>query len=76
MRVVDLGCGTGELTYALHTKLGARETLGIVVRAILQPDALEQHHGLFVNLVAFALLCLHGSEHDVVKDAQMGKEVV
>ncbi|MCU1227288.1 MAG: Trans-aconitate 2-methyltransferase [Acidobacteria bacterium] len=29
MRVVDLGCGTGELTRQLHEKLGAAETLGI-----------------------------------------------
>ena len=29
MRVVDLGCGTGELTRALHEKLQARETIGI-----------------------------------------------
>lgn len=29
MRVVDLGCGTGELTRALHDRLGARETVGI-----------------------------------------------
>lgn len=29
MRVVDLGCGTGELTRELHRRLGARETLGI-----------------------------------------------
>jgi trans-aconitate 2-methyltransferase len=29
MRVVDLGCGTGELTAELHQKLQARETLGI-----------------------------------------------
>src|SRR5688572_31302350 len=29
MRVVDLGCGTGELTRELHEVLGARETLGI-----------------------------------------------
>jgi len=29
MRVVDLGCGTGELTRELHRQLGARETLGI-----------------------------------------------
>jgi trans-aconitate 2-methyltransferase len=29
MRVVDLGCGTGELTAQLHQKLGARETVGV-----------------------------------------------
>jgi trans-aconitate 2-methyltransferase len=29
MRIADLGCGTGELTRALHEKLQARETIGI-----------------------------------------------
>jgi trans-aconitate 2-methyltransferase len=29
MRVVDLGCGTGRLTRQLHSRLAARETLGI-----------------------------------------------
>ncbi|TMA25784.1 MAG: methyltransferase domain-containing protein [Deltaproteobacteria bacterium] len=29
MRVVDLGCGTGDMTLELHRELGARETLGI-----------------------------------------------
>ncbi|HEU4520563.1 MAG TPA: methyltransferase domain-containing protein, partial [Thermoanaerobaculia bacterium] len=29
MRIVDLGCGTGELTQELHDHLGAEETLGI-----------------------------------------------
>ncbi len=29
MRIVDLGCGTGELTALAHRMLGARETLGL-----------------------------------------------
>src|SRR5512136_2131665 len=29
MRVLDLGCGTGELTAEAHRRLGARTTLGI-----------------------------------------------
>jgi trans-aconitate 2-methyltransferase len=29
MRVVDLGCGTGELTAEMHRRLGARETIGV-----------------------------------------------
>jgi trans-aconitate 2-methyltransferase len=29
MRVVDLGCGTGELTRVVHERLAARETLGV-----------------------------------------------
>ncbi len=29
MRVVDLGCGPGELTGALHQHLGARDTVGL-----------------------------------------------
>src|SRR4051812_33350827 len=29
MRVLDLGCGSGDLTAELHRELGARETVGI-----------------------------------------------
>ena len=44
MRVVDLGCGTGELTAAMHRQLGAAETLGIdsseamLAKAMTQPE--------------------------------------
>src|SRR5438552_610795 len=39
MRIVDLGCGTGELTRALHEKLGAVETLGIDNSASMLAEA-------------------------------------
>jgi trans-aconitate 2-methyltransferase len=32
-QVVDLGCGTGELTRALHQRVGATETLGLDISA-------------------------------------------
>ncbi len=35
MSVVDLGCGTGELTARLHEKLQARQTLGIDTSAAM-----------------------------------------
>jgi trans-aconitate 2-methyltransferase len=34
-RVVDLGCGTGELTRLAHERLGARETVGIDASAAM-----------------------------------------
>jgi trans-aconitate 2-methyltransferase len=37
-RAVDLGCGTGELTAALHRRLGARETIGIDRSAAMLAD--------------------------------------
>jgi trans-aconitate 2-methyltransferase len=39
-RVVDLGCGTGELTKELHARLGAAETVGIDS----SPTMLERAH--------------------------------
>lgn len=38
MRVVDLGCGSGELTRILHRRLGARETLGIDSSDTMLPE--------------------------------------
>jgi trans-aconitate 2-methyltransferase len=46
-RAVDLGCGPGELTRALHEKTGARETLGIDSSdAMLAKAAAHAGHGL------------------------------
>jgi trans-aconitate 2-methyltransferase len=42
MRVVDLGCGTGELTQVLHRRLQAAETRGLDASA----DMLERSAGL------------------------------
>jgi trans-aconitate 2-methyltransferase len=42
-RVVDLGCGTGELTIALHHHTGAAETVGIDNSAEMLKRAGEQH---------------------------------
>src|SRR3954468_17363606 len=47
MRVVDLGCGTGKLTRLLHTRLNARETLGLDRSArMLEEAALDLPSGL------------------------------
>lgn len=50
MRVVDLGCGTGDMTLELHRKLSARETVGIdSSKAMLEKapraDGLRFEHG-------------------------------
>jgi trans-aconitate 2-methyltransferase len=45
--VVDLGCGTGELTAELHRQLGASETIGIdSSTAMLEQAALQTAPGL------------------------------
>jgi len=46
MRVVDLGCGTGELTAQLHQKLQARETVGIDSSAAMLARTPQQTPGL------------------------------
>ncbi len=46
-RMVDLGCGTGELTRLAHERLGARETLGIdSSAAMLEKAAVQAGAGL------------------------------
>lgn len=44
-RVLDLGCGTGELTRLAHEKLGARETLGVDASQAMLERAAEQAGG-------------------------------
>src|SRR6266496_134426 len=44
-RVLDLGCGTGELTRLAHERLGARETLGIDASAAMLARASEHAGG-------------------------------
>ena len=48
-RVVDLGCGTGELTVQAHIQLGARETIGIDNSSTM----LARAHDLHVDDVTF-----------------------
>ncbi len=45
MRVVDLGCGTGQLTAWLHGELGASETLGIDAAETMLAQAAEHEGG-------------------------------
>jgi trans-aconitate 2-methyltransferase len=44
-RILDLGCGAGELTRALHERLGARETLGIDSSPAMLEQAAAQAGG-------------------------------
>src|SRR6185369_9501937 len=44
MRVVDLGCGTGKLTRAMHEQLAAAETVGIDRSASMLAGATDGLH--------------------------------
>jgi trans-aconitate 2-methyltransferase len=48
-RVVDLGCGTGELTVDLHRRVEAGQTLGIDTSAAMLRSPLD-HHGIRFQL--------------------------
>jgi trans-aconitate 2-methyltransferase len=66
MRVIDLGCGTGELTRILHERLDARETLGIDI----SDSMLENARSLEGEGVTFAKGDINTistrTEHDLV----------
>jgi trans-aconitate 2-methyltransferase len=64
-RVVDLGCGTGELTRLAHERLGARETLGVDASAAMLERAAGQAGG-GVAFVQGDLARFSGSGFDVV----------
>lgn len=64
MRVVDLGCGTGELTALLHQKLAAAETVGVDNSDSMLARAAE-HAGPGLRFVKGDLAQLEG-EHDLI----------
>jgi trans-aconitate 2-methyltransferase len=64
-RVVDLGCGPGELTRLAHERLGARETLGVDSSAAMLERA-AAHAGGGVAFVRGDLGAFAGSGFDVV----------
>ncbi len=64
-RVVDLGCGPGELTRLAHERLGARETLGVDSSAAMLARA-AVHAGDGVAFVQGDLGAFAGSGFDVV----------
>jgi trans-aconitate 2-methyltransferase len=64
-RVVDLGCGTGDLTRLAHERLGARETLGVDSSAAMLAKAAE-HAGGGLSFAAGDLGTFAGGPFDVV----------
>jgi len=65
-RVVDLGCGTGELTVELHRATGAVATLGVDSSAAMLDEA-AKHAGNGVRFEAGDLATFEpGGEYDVV----------
>ncbi len=74
MRVLDLGCGSGELTRAMHERLGAARTLGVdsspamlAKAAPLAGDGLEFAAGRIESLPGgdWDLICANASFHFV-----------
>ncbi len=63
--VVDLGCGDGRLTAALHRQLGARRTIGIDSSPAMLAKA-EEHEGDGVSFESGDLAGWRGGGFDVV----------
>lgn len=61
MRVVDLGCGTGETTRILHERLAAQDTLGI-----------DSSETMLAKSTAFAGAGLHFARGDIATFAAPG----
>lgn len=64
-RVVDLGCGDGQLTAALHERLGASSTLGVDLSPAML-DAARQRAGPTLSFVAGDIASWTGTDVDVV----------
>ena len=68
MRVVDLGCGTGELTRTLHERLAAHETLGLDSSDAMLAKSQEHAGGglrfELGDIAAFARAA--GNEYDLI----------
>jgi trans-aconitate 2-methyltransferase len=64
-RVVDLGCGTGELTADLHRQLRAADTLGVDRSASMLKDS-AAHAGNGVHFETGDIATFQGSDYDVV----------
>jgi len=65
MRVVDLGCGTGELTALAHRTLAARETLGLDASAAMLERA-ANHAGGGLRFVQGDIGTFEGEGYDLV----------
>jgi trans-aconitate 2-methyltransferase len=64
-RVVDLGCGTGELTRLAHESLGARETVGVDASAAMLARA-AAHAGAGLSFRQGDLAAFSDAPFDVV----------
>jgi trans-aconitate 2-methyltransferase len=64
-RVLDLGCGSGELTRLAHERLGARETVGIDRSEAMLARA-AAHAGAGLSFRQGDLADVEGGPHDVV----------